>query len=269
MRAQDGLGLSWSEVSPNAPFGAVQSAAMVGLYDHSILLCGGQRNSTLINECWLSQSLGQTWTLQPSAPWSPRSGHSLAVDGDDLVYLVGGLTSLSSTASAPLEVWVSNSYGAGWSALQLSTASSSVALAPSVVYGCSFIRQLAGGVRQLLIYSGSDASGAPIGVVAGNLTITALAPPSSTAIALSSSAAATAKPALPSSTAGSQQPTSQPASAASSSGRGTAGATSTTSSSVSSSSSSSTGNTQTSSGARWGAGLTPVLALLVAVLTGL
>ena len=143
-----------------APFGAVVSAAAVGLYDHSIVLCGGLSNGSYSNQVWLSESLGQTWTAQQTAPWSARAAHSLAVDGDDLIYLIGGWA--GSATPAPLDAWVSNTKGASWFALQLSTAASSFSVPSSVLYGCSFIRQQSSGVKQLVLYSGQDASGAAV-----------------------------------------------------------------------------------------------------------
>ena len=228
-------------MNANAPFSAVVSAAAVGLYDHSIVLCGGQSNGSYLNEVWLSEDVGRTWTLQQSsAPWSARYAHSLAVDGDDIIYLVGG--SAGSATPAPLDVWLSNTKGASWSPLQLSTASSSVSVPSSVLYGCSFVRELqSAGVRQLVLYSGEDATGAAVGVIAANLSLSGVAPASSTAIPLSSSAGATAKPALPSSTAAAATS----ASTGTSSAQGATSSASTTSSTATGSSSSSSSSTGT------------------------
>ena len=269
--SQDGLGAGWTQVNANAPFGAVQGAAVVGTYDHSVVLCGGELNGSYSNAVWLSQSLGRTWTLQAAnAPWSARSAHSLTVDSADYIYLVGGAA--GSTSASPLEVWLSNSNGASWYSLQLSTASSSIALPSSVLYGCALVRQLTSSVRQLVVYSGNDATGAFVGVIAGNISLgSGVAPPSSTAIALASSAAATAKPALPSSTA---MAYSSSSGSGSGSGSGTgsgSGNSATTSgsasgSSASSSSSSSTANSQTNGSSKRVATSAALAAFVFAVL---
>ena len=88
------------------------NAGLVSFHDsvNSLLLCdyGG---------CYVSRTLGASWTDLIPAPWASRSAVGLVVDLDDIVYLVGGLSQTSNLGAVllPSDVWTSTDYGRTWS----------------------------------------------------------------------------------------------------------------------------------------------------------
>ena len=181
----DGKGLAWTQQSATPPFGTVSAAALIGLYDHTLVLTGGLRSGAAISDVWTSSDVGVTWTQQPTPAFGARAHHSMAVDADDLAYVLGG----AGAGVSGLDVYVSNSKGAQW--LSLSAASSATAL----LNACAFVRAASTG-KQLVLYGGDDGQGNAQGVLVGAV-LTTLQAASSTGIALPANATNTAKPALP------------------------------------------------------------------------
>ena len=138
---EDGIGQTWTQRSTSSSVGALQASALVGLYDRTLVLTGGLRNGTVVADVWTSSDLGQTWQLQPGTVGA-RAYHAMAVDADDIVYVIGGQTALNA--------YVSNTKGASWVAVAVATS--------DLLYACAYVRQV-NAVKQLILYGGQNSAG--------------------------------------------------------------------------------------------------------------
>ncbi len=86
-------GEDWELVAEDAPWGKRRSLGMA-VFNNKIWLLGGFekriRNSEHKNDVWISED-GMNWErVLSSAPWSPRSGHSVNVFNDK-IWVIGGV----------------------------------------------------------------------------------------------------------------------------------------------------------------------------------
>ena len=190
---QDGLGRTWTQQAAAPAFGALSASALVGLYDHTLVLTGGVRNGSAVAETWQSSDVGLTWQALPTPAFGARASHSITVDADDILYVIGG--SGAGVSGTSLDVYASNTKGSAWTALSVASTGT------GLLNACAFVRAVGVGGKVLVLYGGQDASGKAQGVVVGSLSTT-LGAASSTGIALSGNATNTAKPLLPATSAG-------------------------------------------------------------------
>ena len=160
------LGASaWTQQTPSGPFpSSLSNAALVTLYDvnSTLLLCGGavvsNNVSTAINTCWVSQTLGVTWSAAIPAPWGARTGLVMTSDLNDWAYLYGGQS--TSTSLYFYDLWLSTDHAVTWTPVSFHGGSFI-----DIQWGCValyYTQQYINGIYvtspQLVLYSGYQPS---------------------------------------------------------------------------------------------------------------
>ena len=116
---------SWTRQTASGPFpSSLANAALVTLYDANttLLLCGGAvvagSMSTAINTCWVSLTLGATWSAGITAAWGPRTGLVATSDLNDWAYVYGGQS--TATSLYYYDLWVTTDRASTWTLVTLS-----------------------------------------------------------------------------------------------------------------------------------------------------
>jgi hypothetical protein len=114
-------GSTWTEVTSQAPW-THSDLPMTATFDGRMWMMGGYDlgrlpGATASNEIWSSAD-GANWTLEATAPWSPRLGGAL-VRFNNRLYLLGGVERYFDGTAADLrnDVWVSDD-GRQWTELR-------------------------------------------------------------------------------------------------------------------------------------------------------
>lgn len=86
-------GFNWKLVVKHAPWsGRYQHAAVVNTQDELFIVGGLDQDLQRCSDTWRSKDSGQTWELVSAASgWTPRYEHSVVVDRNDSLYIVGGM----------------------------------------------------------------------------------------------------------------------------------------------------------------------------------
>ena len=166
MGAQPELGSSsWTQLTASGPFpSSLSSAAVVSLYDNTstLLLCGGAVVSaglgSAINTCWVSLTLGVTWSSAIPAAWAARTEVFMTSDLNGWAYLYGGLS--TSTGLYFYDLWLSTDKAQHWlpvllpPGVQLNVQEGCLAL----YYTQQYVSGAVVTVPQLVLYSGAQPS---------------------------------------------------------------------------------------------------------------
>ena len=112
--------VSWQQQTAVGPFPTgLSNAALVTLYDANatLLLCGGAVTSpsgqvTALSTCWVSVTLGVSWSAAISAAWGARQGLVMVSDLQDNAYLYGGIN--PATSLYYYDLWVSFDKAQTW-----------------------------------------------------------------------------------------------------------------------------------------------------------
>jgi len=157
----------------STPFPALESPVMVALNDSNpsgyptLLLTGGLsfsiQNSTLRggsiighNAVWRSTDLGISWqNVNPSPPFSSRSGAGLLADLDNTVYLLFGWDSaVPAMDTDEADVWYTQDKGVTWSSVALLNDINSL----SIDTFCCALRYVGTGAsqtKQIVVFAGT------------------------------------------------------------------------------------------------------------------
>lgn len=114
----DDLGSSWREVIAVAPW-LGRSAHMVSVVKQTLVLMAGFGAGLGLhglNDVWISENLGETWTQRTArAPWAPRAGSaSVALADKDVLIFGGGVYSGGIFCQDSNDVWRSSDLGLTW-----------------------------------------------------------------------------------------------------------------------------------------------------------
>ncbi len=102
-------GFTWQLVNASSGWSARANPVAVALPDDSIVLIGGNTDSSL-NDVWVSANQGETWELvSASSEWTPRKLHSAVSLPDGSIVLMGG-----KAASNMNDTWRSTDQGKTW-----------------------------------------------------------------------------------------------------------------------------------------------------------
>lgn len=111
-------GATWVEMNASSGWSKRQGHSAVTMPDGSIVLMGGQDNSTTLNDTWRSTDFGATWTLvNASSGWSKRAFHSSVAMPDGSIVLMGGFNGSIEFN----DTWQSEDYGATWKQMNASS----------------------------------------------------------------------------------------------------------------------------------------------------
>ncbi len=114
-------GRNWTLMTAGAGWSARSGHSCVvvqGPPDH-IILMGGENSGGYLNDVWMSEDYGVTWTQKTANAWpSPRSGHSSVVMHDGSIVVMGGYGGGSNYFN---EVYRSTTNGATWEGPILAT----------------------------------------------------------------------------------------------------------------------------------------------------
>ena len=156
---------SWTQLTASGLFpSSLSSAAMVSLYDSTstLLLCGGAVVSTglgsAINTCWVSLTLGVTWSSAIPAAWAARTELVMTSDLDGWAYLYGGQS--TSTGLYFYDLWLSTDKAQHWlpvllpPGVQLNVQEGCLAL----YYTQQYVSGAFVTLPQLVLYSGAQPS---------------------------------------------------------------------------------------------------------------
>ena len=169
----DGEGAVWQNMTSTVvpPFPKnIAGASMTATYpvnggNGALVVAGGCDNAfchSAYNSVWVSYDYGTTWPVAVNASWSPRAGHLVTVDTDNVLYLYSG--------NGLGDLWQSTDVAVTWTLL---TASSGYAMSG----GCFAVQQFtnSGGkaAKQLVLFTGQNSAPSPIqlfGLVTACLT---------------------------------------------------------------------------------------------------
>lgn len=108
-----------TRVNSSAPFGPRAFGGALFLDDGSLIVMGGQNESTALADVWYSSDQGVSFT-QWSAPWPARAFFGYAKTSDAVV-IWGGYNSFTGTALD--DVWSSSDSGYSWTRIDNATSS--------------------------------------------------------------------------------------------------------------------------------------------------
>ena len=117
--------LTWTQQTTSGPFpAALSNAALISLYDvnSTLLLCGGAvvsgSTSSAINTCWVSSTLGVSWSAGITAAWGARSALTSTSDLNGWAYVYGGQS--SATDGYYYDLWLSTDKATSWTSVTAS-----------------------------------------------------------------------------------------------------------------------------------------------------
>ena len=120
---------SWIQQTSTGPFPSqLSNAALITLYDtnSTLLLCGGAvvsgTISTAINTCWVSLTLGVTWSVGITATWGARSGLVATSDLNGWAYVYGGQA--AATSNYYYDLWLTTDRASTWTLVTFPTGQS-------------------------------------------------------------------------------------------------------------------------------------------------
>jgi len=105
---------SWTQISSSPNFTNRSDHSSIFTSDGSILVLGGVNSSAYLNDVWISDDYGSSWTLQtplPNSRWTPRWGLT-SVEVSGAIIVIGGVDLDSGDR---VDVWRSYNKGQSWS----------------------------------------------------------------------------------------------------------------------------------------------------------
>lgn len=161
---------SWYLANPAGPLSShSEGVALASLYNtHTLVLAGGIDRAQVLgytNDVYTSTNYGTSWTSLKQRSFPVRSQHSLLVDTDNVLYIVGGI----GIQTVYRDAWLSVDVGQTWVPLTVYNPT------PYLQNACNSLRYVYApmGVvqKQVVSYAGKSAStGQYPGVYVANLT---------------------------------------------------------------------------------------------------